>query len=484
MSLGRQIASATFQLSLSRLIVRSISLVTMPVLTRLLSPDAYGTSAMAGTMISLISVVTLVGMDMSYARAYYSQSSPSGETVELFVWRFAIGSALLTASIFAIIWSLFISKKMALPSYLSSLLGIGILLCITNSMAKTRARLNNRYRAMAISNVIAGLVAAGVSLGVALWWRRNELPLILSMVIVYLVPVIVLGIPNLGKLLQKSKLNKEEKLKIIKIGIAGSVTAPMYWVLSSLDRWFIGYFESTASVGIYSMGCNVGIMGMVVNNAVNSVWLTEASKLYETEPNNARIQLGRLAELLITGYAIVWLAITAAGGDVIRLLASSKFHTACEVVPYIAAGVFFYGIYHLATTSLLLMKSLNYTLWWTLGGGGVSVLLNLIIVPELGRFGAAICQTISFAVIGSGVLYSAQKKYPLMLNWKRLILTILIVVFLGNIMHGNWSSSPAISLMLKFPIGLAIAFTIIWFVSPNTVKIITNFPVINIVSRK
>jgi O-antigen/teichoic acid export membrane protein len=484
MSLGRQIASATFQLSLSRLVVRSISLVSMPILTRLLSPDAYGTAAIAGTMITLISVVTLAGMDMSYARVYHSQSPPSGEIVELFVWRFTIGAAIFTASIFAITWSLIISKKMALPSYLSSLLGIGIIFCISDSMAKTRARLNNQYRAMAMSNVIAGLVAAGVSLGIAYWWRRNELPLILSMVVGYLIPVIALGVPNPSKLLQKSKLSQEEKLKIIKIGLAGSVTAPMKWVLSSLDRWFIGYFENPASVGIYSMGYNVGLMGMVVNNAVNSVWLPEASKLYEKDPDNARIQLGRLAESLITGYAIVWLAITAAGGDIIRLLASPQFHAATEVVPYIAAGVFFHGIYHLATTNLLLMKRLDYAMWWTLIGGGISVLLNLITVPMFGRLGAAISHSVSYAIIACGIFYCAYKKYPVKLNWKRLAFTMLIIIFLGKLMHDNWSPSPVISLIFKLPIGLAATYTIFWFVSPETLHIVSNFPVFKLVFKK
>jgi len=68
MTLVRRIASASAQLVLSNGLVRLLSLVTMPILTHLLSPTAYGTAAMAETFIALIAVFALAPMDISYAR--------------------------------------------------------------------------------------------------------------------------------------------------------------------------------------------------------------------------------------------------------------------------------------------------------------------------------------------------------------------------------------------------------------------------------
>ena len=51
-----------------------------------------------------------------------------------------------------------------------------------------------------------------------------------------------------------------------------------------------------------------------------------------------------LIELMIVALGVVWLAITSAGGDVVRLLADKRFLDAATVVPYIAGAVFFHGV--------------------------------------------------------------------------------------------------------------------------------------------
>ena len=77
--------------------MRLLGIATMPILTTWLTPQAYGVAALAGTIISLVSVIGLAGIEMSYARAYYSAQPPSGATVEHYCWRFAILGALLAA---------------------------------------------------------------------------------------------------------------------------------------------------------------------------------------------------------------------------------------------------------------------------------------------------------------------------------------------------------------------------------------------------
>jgi O-antigen/teichoic acid export membrane protein len=474
MSLSQRIVSATAQLTLSNALLRLLSLISMPILTRLLSPDAYGAAAMAGTVISLVSVVALSGMDMSYARAYHAKLPPSGQVVECFAWRYALGTGLLAACISAIAWWLVIADAFDLPRYLAGLLGVGILLSIANTMALQRARLNNLYRSMSLSIVASGLGTAAVSIGVALWWRQDELPLILSIVVGYLIPVVMLGIPSIGMLGKASGLKQNERVGVFKIGLAGMVTAPMYWVLSSLDRWILGYFEDAASVGIYTIGYSVAITGMMVNNAIISVWLPEASREYEKDPEAARVQLGVLAGRLVGLLAIVWLAITAGGGDAVRLLAGPRFHEAATVVPFIALGVFFYGVLHLANASLLLMKKLNYAMWWWLAGAALCLLLNLILVPMLGRFGAAVTQAISFAFIAAGIVYSAQKAYPIKVGLRRLGLLITGTFVLGAIMQPAWASTSTQSLLLKFPVGLAMAFLVFKSLAPEVMRAIVG----------
>lgn len=468
MTLARRVASASLQIMLSSAVVRLLSLVTMPVLTYLLAPSAYGTAALAGSLIALVAMFALAGMEMSYVRAYPSNSALSGKVVELFAWRFTLSSGILAGITLVAGWVL-ISEAFSLPGYLGGLLGAGVLLSLARTMAVARARLNDRYRDISVSTVVAGVGTAAISMGLAYWWRQDELPLVLSLVAGYLIPVLMLGIPPIAQLSKPADLSPSDRSRVFKIGLAGIVIAPTYWVVSSSDRWFLGYFEDTASVGIYSIGYSVAIMGMMANDAVTSVWTPETAKEFENNPDRAPLQLGRIAERLIAVYACVWLAVTASGGDVIRLLAAPAFHDAAMLVPYIAAGVFFHGVIRIATASFLLKKRLSYAMWWWIGGGMFCMLLNLVLVPWLGKLGAALTQTISFSLIAVGVVIGAQKIYPLPLNRGRLWFVFVVALAAGIAMCPGWASTPTLSLLFKVPVGLLVVIIIFRFVAPEVV---------------
>jgi O-antigen/teichoic acid export membrane protein len=229
----------------------------------------------------------------------------------------------------------------------------------------------------------------------------------------------------------------------------------------------LGYFEDAASVGIYSIGYSVAIIGMVVNNAVLSVWSAEAVKEFQSDPARAPVLLGSMAERLVAGLACVWLAITAGGGDIIRLLAAPAFHPATDIVPFIGAAVMFHGIIHIANAIFLLMKRLGRSSWIWISGGILSIVLNMVLIPTLGILGAAISQTVSFCSIALGMVLVAQKLYPLQLNWLRLTGVFAGSLLLAILMFPPWAETPATSLMLKLPVGIVVTLVILVTIAPE-----------------
>lgn len=116
MSLTRHILTSSAQLTLANALARALGIISLPLLTHWLMPAAYGQAALASTLISLVSVVGLMGMDMSYARSYLSRAAPNGDPVEAFCWRFACGAALATGAVAALAWLVHASNEAtALP---------------------------------------------------------------------------------------------------------------------------------------------------------------------------------------------------------------------------------------------------------------------------------------------------------------------------------------------------------------------------------
>jgi len=466
MTFTRRVVSGTSQLTFSNGVVRLLAIVTMPILTGLLSPHAYGVAALAGTIISLASVLALAGMDTSYLRAYHSAQPPNSADAEHFCWRFTISSALPTGALAALAWYFLAGDSVDQDRGLAILVAMGVVFSVVSTMAQVRALLAGRHRAMAVSIVISGVIGAAASIGIALW-RQDALALLIPLVLGYLIPVLLLGTPPIFGLTKRSDLTWDEGAAIVKIGLAGIVTAPMYWLLSSSDRWFLQHYDGAESVGIYSIGYSVAIIGMMVNTAVMTVWQPEAAREYEEDRARAPGTLGKLMSRLVVAMAIIWLAATAAGGDIVRWLANERFHAAAGYVPYIAGGVFFYGLLRLANTGLLLAKQLQWSAFWWLLGGLVCLVLNLLLVPRYGGMGAAVTQSISFAFIAVGIFATAQTKFRILLDWGRLAAVMLVVLAAGAFLERPWHAAPFFSLLMKLPIGIAVAVIVTWMTAPD-----------------
>lgn len=445
----------------------------MPILTRLLTPSAYGIAAMSGNFISLISVIGLAGIDMSYVRLYHSKSEPNGARIEIFAWQWILIVGVLLGGSLFLCWQP-IARLLNLPTYLGGLLGGGIILSLINTMSQSRARLNNRYREMSLALVASSIGVIVISILVAFAWKQNEMPLILSMLAGYAISILILGTPLPSQLCQSSYMSSSDKVSFMKIGLAGTITAPTYWLISSSDRWFLGYFMDATSVGIYSMAYSVGIVGMMVNNALLAVWTTEAAKEFEYNADNATNTLGKTANYIVAAYISVWLVVSAFGGEIVRLLATSDFHNAAELIPFIAGAVFFHGIIHLFNSSLLLINRLAYAIRWWLIGGIISIVLNIILIPTFGRLGAAVTQVVTIGIIATGILYAAQKNYPLHLNWVRIIACATLALVASVILQRAWDISPLHSILFKIPVVIFVLGFIAQITLPMLFSMVTK----------
>jgi O-antigen/teichoic acid export membrane protein len=466
MTLTRRVVGGSVLLTVSSGLVRLLSVITMPVLTRLLSPQVYGVAALIGSVVSLSSVIALAGIDTTYLRTYHSKQEPRGPVAEHFCWRFAIFSGLLAAALGGMAWHALPGDSIDHSDGLSAVVAIGIFIAPLSAMAQVRALVMGRHSALATSTAVAGFVGAVTSITIA-FWRRDVSALLVPMFVGYLSPMLMLGMPQLQQLARRSQLTANEGIELIKVGFAGVITAPMYWLLTSSDRWFLQHFHGSDAVGIYSIGYSVAIIGMMMNTAVLAVWQPESAREYEADEARARISLGALMSRLIAAMAVVWLAATAAGGDLVRLLADERFHSAARYVPYIAGGVFFYGVLRLATTGLLVAKQLKWAASWWLAGGVLCLLLNLLLVPQHAGMGAAITQSISFAFIAAGVLATAQRIYRMNLNWIRLAPSLIVIFVIGLYMLRPWHDSAAVSLLMKLPAGIAVAVGVAWAMAPD-----------------
>lgn len=429
MPLTRHILTSSAQLTLANALARALGIVSLPLLTLWLSPSAYGQAALASTLISLVSVIGLMGMDMSYSRGFLSRDPPNGEAVETLLWRLALVAALVVGTVAAAIWLIHVGRNAQVMASVAVLVFLGAAGSLLLAMAQTRSRLHHQHGRLALAVAVGGVAATLITVALARWIVADERALVAGYVTAYVLPILIMGVPGWRQLRAPSGLEPGMRSAVFLVGLPGVVTAPMYWILSSADRWFLNASTDSSVVGVYAVACTFGQLGMMVNSALLAIWLPEATRLHEsTDRREADRLLGALVARLMGVMMVVWLGVGVLGGDLLRWITDARFHVGTAVVPWLASAVFFYGCYHLANTGLFLGRRLKWSAltWATLGL--LSIAANLVLVPRFGMLGAAYTQCITFAVLAVAVLILSQKIHPLPLPIIRILLALAVSV--------------------------------------------------------
>ncbi len=468
-SLTRTMVKGVGVMVTTGVIARLFSLVSAPILTRLVGPSPYGILALIGTVSSLAASVALVGIDLAYARYFFAGRGDHSSAVESFCWRFALGLGLLFSMTAGIGWWRLIPSA-SVHRDLALMAGLTTMAAVTSVMATTRQRIRGAYARIAMATLAGTGVGILVSLLLARFWRPDSWAMLSGTLVGSILSLGILGLPRGQFLLQKSTLDSRERRGLLGLGLASMATAPMFWVINSADRWFLGLWVGAGAVGVYAFSASLGLSGMMINSAITTAWFPEVSREFEHSGECAPRNIARLWARLAGLHMVTWLAVTAAGGDLVRWLADSRFHGGANLIPWIAGGVFFSGLADLANTGLFLKKDLKPTALWWAAGATFNVAANSLVIRSFGPMGAVIVNCLTFALIAGGMIWSAQSRLYLPLPWGRLGVAALVALVAGNFLALPWSESAWRSLLLKFPVGILTGGLLGWVLAPDWMR--------------
>ncbi len=434
----------------ANLLSKGATILMLPLLTAILSPELYGEAALVATLISLISMIALSGMEHSYARAFFGTNNASSAQVEMLIWRRSFWHGIAGAALAALIWALYSRSQVGLHTELTSLIALGVCGTMFATLAQVRARLLGHYNRMAAGLVIASILSYAVIYLFALRPATAVFALVTGSVVLVWVSGLSQKIPNGRKLLDNTHpADETETKKILAVGLPVIVTGPAFWVVGSADRWFLSANATTAEVGIYAIGVSFGTLGMILNSAVLSVWVPEIVREYESKADKAYKAFGQAKRLLILAYAFMWVAITVLSPDLIRLLVDEQYHNAKVVVPWIAGGVFFYGCAHLFNTVFLLERNMNTVAAIWAAAILLSLASNMWAVPRYGMTGAAAVQCLVFSITATIQWWFSQRIRRIAVFTPRLFLQLLVLFWAGYLGQYWFLENVLLSLGIK-----------------------------------
>ena len=246
-------------------------------------------------------------------------------------------------------------------------------------------------------------------------------------------------------------------------------TVVFAWIIHSSDRYMIGYFTSSALVGVYSAAYGVGQVISKFNNPIGIILFPTVSKLWD-EGNISEVK----THLRLSLKYFLMFAIPSAFGlsvlakSLLLILSTSEFVSGAILIPFVAFGMI---LYYATNPSRYILTSVKRTnlIAISLGASSIcNIVLNILLIPKIGILGAAIATLITYTLVGIVLPLLALKYLRFKIDWTFIIKSIIASSIMGGLII-IFSPTGLISVIIAI-IGGALVYFLLLFLSKSFSK--------------
>jgi O-antigen/teichoic acid export membrane protein len=404
------------------MLMRLRGLIILPIATRELGPTGYGWIAFAAALTGLVGTIATLGMPSAMSR-FLPAKQTDAERASIFWPGFmaSVASVAFFAALTVLVLHSGALRPQEIPFALIVLASVNV---VSNELKmylygfwRYSLELKQYYRFLQADAVFAGVA----QLVVLLVLHRGPLAIVASVVVVD----VAMGLVAAAALLRRlpwSRLRWAIVRPLYIFGLPLAATGLLNWANNTADRFFIQAYRGSASVGIYSVGYNLGFLAVSV--IATPLFAILSSLLFrewdQGRPESAERLLRTSSSLLVLGSLPFIFSLSYFGGPFIRVMAGPRFANAHSYIALVAAGyllMFFGDLY-------------GYPLWrhnrqyfyslCMVVSVGVNLLGNALFVPRYGAIASAAATTASLGALAVTLvivnLYHGYSRPPLAAN--------------------------------------------------------------------
>ena len=409
---------------------RAVSLLLVPILTRVLLKQQFGVSELVTGYSASVLLVLVFGMDAALARFFYQQRDRAARvrmTSTSFAFRLTTGVtvSLVLAALAGPLASLLTGGQVYAKYLRIGALTLPFTLVVLWCNDLLRVTFQPwKYVALNVTQtvLVGGLTLAlvlGRGLGVAgvLYgkWAGDAVAALLG---------IVLCRHHL-----RARFDGAILRTMLRFGLPLVPLAFAYGIISSVDRWSLQHYASLDEVGVYAVALK---FFAVVTLGVSAFQLAFMPLAYSRaqDPDAPRLY-ARVLGLYVAVATAGALAVGLLAPLGIRLLATRDYAPAARPALWLSFAAVTQGAYYVAGLGVNLALRNALLGWSAAGAAAVAAVANLLLVPRLGAEGAAMATFLGYASSAVLTYLISQRVRPLPYRGARLAALFAAGVTLG-----------------------------------------------------
>jgi len=413
------------------------SFITGILLARVLGPGLLGQYNIGNTVANFTANFTKLGFDQGFVRFIprYKANNEEGKIKYLLILSFLV-SAILSILIGSIFY--FYSDFLALMLFndikMSGILKITSVLIFVFTYYRLSSSVLKGIKRVDFFTIISSIVVPATFLLSLLILQKSDVyTVILVRMISFLIGIILI----MFFVLKKEKFINA-KIKAINIKEYFNFSSPLlfigllYFLISHIDILMIGYFLESSDVGIYSVSVKVATITVFVLVSINNIFSPIISELISKGQIMNLEKLFKSTTKINLIFSFNFLLFIILFNEEILLIFGEGYIAGSYSLIILTFGHFINS--SVGSTGMILTMSGNqkYEVYNSISICIINIVLNILLIPLYGIYGAAIATSISILIINIIKLiqvYKILRIHPYKKNYIRIII-ISIISFL------------------------------------------------------
>jgi len=412
---NKKFISNSFFYVLSSILTQIINLVLIPIYTRNMTSSQFGQYNLVSTLQGLLSIFITLGIFSGLSR-FFNEVEDENKLKN-------------TALTFSILWGILccflfgylLSSRIANMAFKADVLGDyyvkyviinSTILCLISIYISYYSMLY-KAKEVCIINISQILLILFFTYYYLVIIKYGILGVYKAQLISFCIVFFILFILDIKN--YRVTLSKDYLKKMLSYGVGltpGEISA---WVLNLIDRYFIKGMINLNAVAIYSMGYKIGMLILPLFLVpFKSSFTPFKFSAYKNNDGKAKIKT-IFNYFNFAGWFII-LGLSIFSDIAIKILSTKEYNQSYKIVAIIAFSYYLWGLCEFYVLGLLIANKVLMNSLIIIISAAFNILLNYILIPNLGIYGAAIATCIAYLI--TNVLYylTGRKYYNLGIN--------------------------------------------------------------------
>lgn len=394
-----------------RLALQLVGFLTLPILTRILTPTDYGVIEGMTLLVSVVAIVATLALDSGAQRSYFDYREDE-EIERRVVLSSAFWPMVSWAAVLALVLVLLreplstvifgTNRYATVVALAASAFPLGVASSFLLDVMRLRQQ-PVRYVAVSwfgalLSVALILYLVAVEDHGVEGFYAAGVISAFPTLVVAY-----IFAPRAIVRALKWSELRRMAAYSLPLVPVAAT-----NWGLQFADRFFLLTLADLRELGIYALGsrlANVLLLGVA---AFGAAWSPFILDLYSRSPELERDIRARAFANVALALGVGAVCISVYAREFFETVTGDAFADAYTVVGILSLGVFALGLNGVTMTAISIARRTRYFLQYSLYAAVLNVALCLVLIPPLGGVGAALATALSYSLLAALYYRRAQ----------------------------------------------------------------------------